>query len=71
VAIAAGYRDDDEDALAGWASRVAHAASLTGVRRVVLSGSPMAVAALEDALGIAGIERLASYAVGNTRPKKG
>jgi hypothetical protein len=64
VAVAAGYRDDDDDALAGWASRVANAASLAGVRRVVLSGSPKAVAALEEALGIAGIERIASYAVG-------
>jgi hypothetical protein len=61
VSIAAGYPDDDEDALGAWASRVAHAAALAGVRRAVLGGPAPAVAALEDALNVAGIERLPAY----------
>ena len=56
VAIAAGYPDDDGEALAGWASRVAGAASLGGVRRAMLSGKEDARSALVDALTTAGIE---------------
>jgi hypothetical protein len=58
VAIAAGYPDDDADALQAWASRVAHAAAMAGVRRVVVSGSKAGEAALAEALEIAGITRL-------------
>jgi hypothetical protein len=58
VAIAAGYPDDDDDALCAWASRVAHRVALAGVRRAIVSGSEAAEAALSDALGIAGIERV-------------
>jgi hypothetical protein len=57
VAIAAGFPDDDLDALGAWASRVAHDAAMAGVRRVVLSGSAPAEAALEGAFEIAGITR--------------
>jgi hypothetical protein len=56
VAVAAGFPDDDVDALREWASRVAHGASLSSVRRVIVSGSAAAEAALAEALGIAGIE---------------
>jgi hypothetical protein len=62
IAIAAGYPEEDEDALSAWASRVAHAAALAGVRRAVIAGSAAAQAALEEALSVAGIERLPSYA---------
>jgi hypothetical protein len=58
VAIAAGFPDDDLDALGAWASRVAHAAALAGVRRVVVSGSPSAEALLDAAFEIAGITRV-------------
>jgi hypothetical protein len=57
VAIVAGYPDDDADALAAWASRVAHDAALAGVRRVVFTGPPAAEAALESAFESAGIAR--------------
>jgi hypothetical protein len=59
VAIAAGFPDDDHDALGAWASRVAHDAAMAGVRRVVVSGSAAAEAALESALELAGIARVA------------
>ncbi len=62
IAVAAGYPDDDEDALAAWAARVANAAALGGVRRAVLSGSPSARAALTEAFGVVGIELLEAYA---------
>jgi hypothetical protein len=58
VAIAAGFPDDDLDALGAWASRVAHDAALAGVRRVVVSGSEAAEAALDSAFELAGIARV-------------
>ena len=58
VAIAAGFPDDDLDALGAWASRVAHDAAMAGVRRVVVSGSAPAAAALAGAFEIAGITRV-------------
>jgi hypothetical protein len=61
LAIAAGYPDEDEDALAAWAARVANAAALAGTRRVVIAGPPAARAALTETLAVAGIELLASY----------
>jgi hypothetical protein len=58
VAVAAGFPDDDLDALSSWASRVAHDAALAGVRRMVISGSAAAEAALDGAIEIAGITRV-------------
>jgi protein-disulfide isomerase-like protein with CxxC motif len=61
IAIAAGYPDEDEDALAAWAGRVANAAVLAGTRRVVIAGPAAARAALAETLNVAGIELLSSY----------
>ena len=55
VALAGGFPDDDGEALAAWASRVASAASRAGVRRAILSGPEAARAALTEALGLVGI----------------
>jgi hypothetical protein len=68
VAIAAGYPDDDGDALGAWAGRVAHAAAMAGVRRVVVSGSQAAEAALGEALEMAGIAAVLGQAA-PTRPR--
>jgi hypothetical protein len=62
VAIAASHPDDDADALAAWAGRVANAAALAGVRRVVVAGSEPARQALAEALDVVGIVRLPSPA---------
>jgi hypothetical protein len=56
VAIAAGYPDDDGEALAAWAARAASAAAREGRRRAVISGTDAARHALADALSLAGIE---------------
>ncbi len=56
IAIAAGYPDDDEDALAAWASRVANGVARAGYRRAVLAGGVLGCAALEDALSLAGVK---------------
>jgi hypothetical protein len=56
IAIAAGFPDDDPDALAAWAGRIAHDAALAHVRRAVVDGRAAACAALVDALSLAGIE---------------
>jgi hypothetical protein len=56
VAIAAGYPEDDEDALAGWAARVASEVARAGYRRALLAGSERARALLFDALELAGIK---------------
>jgi hypothetical protein len=56
VAIAAGLPSDDEEQIAAWASRVAKAAALSGVRRAVVSGGERACAALLDAFAVVGIE---------------
>jgi hypothetical protein len=71
VAIAAGYPEDDADALAAWASRVAHEAAIVGVRRAVVSGSPAAEAALAEALEVAGIKRLPACAIGGPGRDRG
>ena len=55
IAVLAGYPEDDGEALAAWASRVAHGASLAGARRAHVSGGAVALAALRDALQLAGI----------------
>jgi hypothetical protein len=64
IAIAAGFPEDDAEALAAWAERVAHDAALAGVRRAVVSGSRAAQAALAEALEVVGIERLPACAIG-------
>ena len=56
VAIAAGYPEDDEDSLAGWAARVASAVARAGYRRAVLAGGEKARAQLFDALELAGVK---------------
>jgi hypothetical protein len=56
IAIAAGFPDDDADAVAAWAARVAHDAALAHVRRAVVDGAAPACAAVVDALSLAGIE---------------
>lgn len=56
VAIAAGYPEDDEDALAAWAARVASHVARAGYRRAVLSGGEKACSALFDALELAGVK---------------
>jgi hypothetical protein len=56
IAIAAGYPEDDGEALAAWAARVANAASRAGARLAILSGGEAARAALTDALTLAGIQ---------------
>jgi hypothetical protein len=55
IAIAAGHPDDDEDALAAWAARVASAVARSGYRRAVIAGAEKARAALVDALELAGV----------------
>jgi hypothetical protein len=55
VAIAAGYPDEDEDALAAWAARVASAVARAGYRRAILAGGEKARAQLADALELAGV----------------
>jgi hypothetical protein len=54
-AIAAGHPVDDEEALAGWAARVAHGVALSGVRRAIVAGPDKAVRAVLDALDLAGV----------------
>jgi hypothetical protein len=56
IAIAGGYPDDDEDALAQWAARVASEVARAGYRRAVLAGGMKACAALLDALELAGVK---------------
>ena len=69
VAIVAGFPSDDGELIADWAARIAHGASMAGVRRAVVeltnqsdrdgaSGAPRESArhALVDALQLAGIE---------------
>jgi hypothetical protein len=56
VAIAAGYPEGDEDALAGWAARVASEVARAGYRRALLAGGEKARARLFDALELAGVK---------------
>lgn len=56
IAISAGFPDDDGEALAAWAARVAHGASLAGARRAFVSAdSDASRAAIRDALAIVGV----------------
>lgn len=56
VAIAAGYPEEDEDALAAWAARVASEVARAGYRRAILAGSEKARALVADALELAGVK---------------
>ena len=56
VAIAAGYPEDDEDALATWAARLASAVARAGYRRAIIAGGDKARALLFDALELAGVK---------------
>ncbi len=68
VAIAAGYPEEDEDALAAWAARVASEVSRAGYRRALLAGGEKARALLFDALELAGVKvRTTSPRAGRTR----
>lgn len=55
VAIAAGFPEDDGDALADWAARVALAVSRDGYKRVILSGEGAAKRELVQALSLLGV----------------
>ena len=56
IAIVAGYPDEDGEALAAWASRVAHGVALAGVRRAIVTGGDAARAAVADALALVGVK---------------
>jgi hypothetical protein len=56
IAIAAGYPEEDEDALAAWAARVASEVARAGYRRALLAGGEKARALLFDALELAGVK---------------
>jgi hypothetical protein len=56
VTVAAGFPTDDSEALAAWASRVAHQVALSGARRVTASGTDAAMRALAEALDVAGVQ---------------
>ena len=56
VAIAAGYPEEDEDALAAWAARVASEVARAGYRRAILAGGERGRAFLADALELAGVK---------------
>jgi hypothetical protein len=56
IAIAAGYPDDDEDALAAWSSRVASAVARSGYRRAIVAGAEKPRLVLVDALELAGVK---------------
>jgi hypothetical protein len=55
VAIACGHPDEDEEALSGWAERVASSLRKTGARRAFLAGHPRAVEEVARALELVGI----------------
>jgi hypothetical protein len=81
LAIAAGYPEDDGEALAAWAGRVANSAVLGGARRAIVSGREDAKRALVDALSTVGVEVVGSlekpdtgrrsWLPWNRSPKKG
>ena len=55
VAIAAGFPDDDPDALSSWAGKVAQAVLAHGARNARVTGRPAAVTAAVDALTLVGV----------------
>ena len=56
VAIAAGYPEEDGEALASWADRVARECSRAGVRRAIVAGAEQASSAIAEALAAIGID---------------
>ena len=56
IAIVAGYPEDDGEALAAWAGRVAHGVALGGARRAIVAGGDVARLALADALTLVGVK---------------
>jgi hypothetical protein len=60
VAVAAGYPEEDGEALAAWAERVARECSRSGVKRATVSGTEQATAALAEAFALVGIEQSAA-----------
>lgn len=66
VAIAAGIPSDDSDEIVAWADGVARALARMKVRRAVVSGKGAALAALEDALSLVGIDTERSPGFGVT-----
>jgi hypothetical protein len=69
VAIAAGFPEDDGEALAAWAARVASAAAREGRRRAFLAGGEAARNAVADALSLAGIDVRVSSPPPRARPR--
>lgn len=66
VAVAAGIPSDDTDEIVAWADGVARALARMKVRRAVVSGKGAALAALEDALSLVGIDAERSPGFGVT-----
>src|SRR5262249_22766150 len=56
VAIAAGYPDDDGEALAAWSARIALALSRAHVRAAIVSGGEAARTELAAALSLVGVD---------------
>ena len=65
IAVAAGFPDDDHDALETWSAKIAQAALSAGARSAFVTGRPPAVRAATDALTLVGI------AVVNAQAKRG
>ncbi len=55
LALVAGFPDGDGEELADWAARVARSAVADGTRRARVAGPPAAIAALSEALTLAGV----------------
>lgn len=65
IAIAAGFPDDDHDALEAWSAKIAQAALSAGARSAFVTGRPSAVRAATDALTLVGVR------VANAPSKRG
>jgi hypothetical protein len=55
LTVAAGFPEDDADALHAWAGRVAAFVARSGARTVIVSGGARACAALGEAFEVAGV----------------
>ncbi|MEO8796285.1 MAG: hypothetical protein ABI551_00235 [Polyangiaceae bacterium] len=69
VAIAAGFPDDDAEALSSWSGKVAQAVLAAGARHARVSGRPAAVTAAVDALTLVGVTVAASREGGEKTEK--